>query len=110
MLRRKDEMLPLNNQIPASPGCFALPDVYENFVVVCDRRCPAQYVNDARDTNPKLRNNVRFVLANDVRAVCMSSTEGPHQLLQAQALVAIPAHTPLCFDYGQNFWEETKHE
>ena len=45
---------------PSTPGVFSLRPPYETTIIVMDKRCPAQFVNDARGVK-KQSYNIHFV-------------------------------------------------
>jgi hypothetical protein len=93
------------NPFPAKPGVFALSYPYEGMVLIVDKRCPAQYVNDSRGV-ANAAPNIVFEQNKKPRELFHDKMKGLHLLLQARAVRPIAAGDQLFVSYGDLFWEE----
>jgi hypothetical protein len=92
---------------PDKPGVFALQYPYEGTLIVIDKRCPAQFVNDAKGVNGA-SNNIEFPQHQNPRMLAFDKMKGLQLLLQARVIKDIAAGEQLFFSYGDPFWEEDK--
>lgn len=95
-----------SREVPANPGCFALSEPYEGFVLIIHDLCPARYVNDAKERQGVTK-NVQFHQHPDPRSLYYDPEKGFQLFLRLQATRDIAPNEELCCAYGTNFWDAT---